>query len=347
MTAAAATNESSFAWRDVVVTIASVAEQILSRSFAVYRVNTETAIKIRDAHRLAIKFFQESKTTKTAAAAASNEEILINRYQRIVNGNLHGYNALPSKEIFRTWYKYDSDNYEEEQQQQWPSEEFRTNTLILAKDLHRLLLKCVRHIVILKNQQNITSNVSKEKIPIPLPPQKRFRISPSNTCDPQMIYTDDSNYSNNKNDGKIQSWSFRGYNCPLDYFFYHNQNPYATNCSEHTDRGVLVLVCLTDVPGLEVESSPTSTSKSSFVCPELLVHNANLYKEREDYACSDLVCIMTGDKLSQLLKSTITATTASKETCISGVDYPSACVHRVRNHLKRARLSISYELRLD
>jgi len=83
-----------------------------------YRVNTETAIKIRDAHRLAIKFFQESKTTKTAAAAASNEEILINRYQRIVNGNLHGYNALPSKEIFRTWYKYDSDNYEEEQQQQ-------------------------------------------------------------------------------------------------------------------------------------------------------------------------------------------------------------------------------------
>jgi len=76
------------------------------------------------------------------------------------------------------------------------------------------------------------------------------------------------------------------------------------------------------------------------------VHNANLFTERADYACSDLVCIMAGDQLSQLLKSTLTATTASKENSISRVDYPSACVHRVRNRLKRARLSISYIARV-
>jgi isopenicillin N synthase-like dioxygenase len=42
-----------------------------------------------------------------------------------------------------------------------------------------------------------------------------------------------------------------------------------------------------------------------------------------------LICILTGDQLSQL----------------TGTKTP-ACIHRVRNRLKRARLSISYELRV-
>ena len=50
---------------DVVVTtsVAKAAEQILSLSFAIYRVNAVTANKIRDAHRVAIKFFHEASTT--------------------------------------------------------------------------------------------------------------------------------------------------------------------------------------------------------------------------------------------------------------------------------------------
>ena len=389
---------------DVVVTtsVANAAEQILSRSFAIYRVNAVTANKIRDAHRVAIKFFHEASTTtattttisETATSIATetptapdNKELFISRYQRIVNGNLHGYNVLPSKELFRTWYKDDDgdkDDDGEEKEQPWPSEDLRKNTLLLAKDLHRLLTECIRHIIVLKkNQQQrhlcdstTTSNTSQEEEEeeeaksIPFPPRKRCRTSSSS-----LSSSSSSSSSNNdkNNDETNPPWSCRGnpHGCPLDYFFYHNLNLNSINCSEHIDRGVLVVVCLTDVPGLEVLSSSSVSSSSPvsslslsktkrFLCPELLVHNANLYKERTDNdACSDLVCIMTGNQLSQLLMSTRettligsnTATTTTNKKAskiISEADfYPPACVHRVRNHLKRARLSISYELRLD
>jgi hypothetical protein len=126
---------------------------------------------------------------------------------------------------------------------------------------------------------------------------------------------------------------------PLDYFLYHNKVPHSVNCSEHIDRGVLICVCLTSVPGLEVlchnhhhggddNDGDNDNDSSSFVCPEVLTHNANLYQEPEP--CSGLICIMVGDQLSQLLTGTKI----------------QSCVHRVRNNLKRARLSISYELRV-
>ena len=230
-----------------------------------------------------------------------------------------------------------------------------------------MLTECIRHIIVLKkNQQQrhlcdstTTSNTSQEEEgeleakSIPFPPRKRCRTSSSSSSS--------SSSKNDKNNDETNSpWSCRGnsHGCPLDYFFYHNLNLNYINCSEHIDRGVLVVVCLTDVPGLEVLSS-SSVSTKRFLCPELLVHNGNLYKERTDNdACSDLVCIMTGNQLSQLLMSTRettligsnTATTTNKKASkiISEADfYPPACVHRVRNHLKRARLSISYELRLD
>jgi hypothetical protein len=335
--------------------------------------------------------------TATATVPNKSKDLFINRYQRIVKGNLHGYNVLPSKELFRAWYNDDNnDNDREEeqhqQQQEWPSKEFRKNTLLLAKDLHCLLTECVRHIIILKNQhhhcdspttRSSSSQEEQEAKSIPFPPLKRFRTSSSsasNTENPISIYPGDNNKNENENENDKNNdetnlpWSCRGHNggCPLDYFFYHNRNPNSINCSEHIDRGVLVVVCLTDVPGLEVLSSSSSSSSVSslsktktkkFLCPELLVHSANLYKERTDNdACSDLVCIMTGDQLSQLLISTreitligsntaaAAATTTDKKASriISEADYyPPACVHRVRNHLKQARLSISYELRLD
>ncbi|OEU10234.1 hypothetical protein FRACYDRAFT_247849 [Fragilariopsis cylindrus CCMP1102] len=221
---------------DVVVTtsVANAAEQILSRSFAIYRVNAVTANKIRDAHQI--------------PTAPDNKELFINRYQRIVNGNLHGYNVLPSKELFRTWYKDDDgdkDNDGEVKEQPWPSEDLCKNTLLLAKDLHRLLTECIRHIIVLKKNQ-----------------QQRH------------------------------------------------------------------------------------------------LYDSTTTKRTDNDACSDLVCIMTGNQLSQLLLSTRettlinsnTATTTNRKASkiISEADYyPPACVHRVRNPLKRARLSISYELRLD
>ena len=48
-----------------------------------------------------------------------------------------------------------------------------------------------------------------------------------------------------------------------DYFLYHNRSPgVAANCTAHVDRGVLVAISLTDVPGLEVRSG------GRWVCPE-------------------------------------------------------------------------------
>ena len=113
-------------------------------------------------------------------------------------------------------------------------------------------------------------------------------------------------------------------NCPLDYFFYHNNNqdPESENCSEHIDRGALICVCLSAVPGLEVRQKNSDT----WFCPESLIHNASLYQEKEPV--SGLICIMAGDQLTEFVGQKI------------------ACVHRVRKNLKRARLSISYELRL-
>jgi hypothetical protein len=155
--------------------------------------------------------------------------------------------------------------------------------------------------------------------------------------------------------------------CPLDYFFYHNHHPSLVNCSEHVDRGVLIVVCLTNVPGLEVlpssmrsnqDGNDSNMMSHTFVCPEVLVHNENLYREVDD-PCSNLVCIMAGDQLARLLSTLkeVMDTVSRNEDPGNGRepkenegqrdgDLPMACLHRVRSHLKLARLSISYELRL-
>ena len=95
--------------------------------------------------------------------------------------------------------------------------------------------------------------------------------------------------------------------CPLDYFLYHGKNSKAVNCSEHVDRGVLICICLSNVPGLELYSN------GSWICPEEVDEGS-------------LVCILAGQQLRQFS------------------DIP-ACIHRVRNNLPKQRLSISYELR--
>lgn len=111
---------------------------------------------------------------------------------------------------------------------------------------------------------------------------------------------------------------FHKRNCPLDFFFYHNQNSSVENCTDHVDRGYLICVCLTPVPGLEVWSA----NHGEFLCPEELLKSPN--------CSSNLICVMVGDELRR--------------------KYPlqlKACVHRVRAPLQSPRLSISYEIRLQ
>jgi hypothetical protein len=367
---------------EVTETIADAASEILSHSFAVYRVEAATAAKIRAANRTAVGFFRETRIATTSAPSDdvtvnNNIRAFLERHRRVKNGNLYGYNVpLQSKELFRTWYQSDScfktenngsnknnDQEEEEleyfrDQQPWPSNEFCVASFHLAKDLHRLLLECLQQMTIQneKKDANEHNDMSLSKptqdhsqqrrklIPSVPPPRKRFRVSSNATPEPFDNESDNDTRTNIGNDGDEKtnmSWlsSLRPSCCPLDFFFYHNRIPNAVNCSEHVDRGALVVVCLTDVPGLEVRSSASQTS--SFHCPEVLIHNENLYRERtDDLCCPGIVCIMAGDQLSRLLSSSNAADAATTTT-------PRACVHRVRNPLNRPRLSISYELRFD
>ena len=365
---------------EVTETIREAADQIFSHSFAVYRVHPASAAKIQAAYKTAVGFFRESSVSTTKSSQddvngniTRRRRDLVERYRRVKNGNLYGYNIpLESKELYRTWHNpapeitreyHGGDKKQEEKQQldnfrnqqPWPSDEFCVASFHLAKELHQLLSECLQHMIVLghsmheQKRNNVENDASfskssrehrqqrKIKSSSP-PPKKRFRTSADVAPDHFDARNENDSISNicdNESDEKDLLWpSFRSSLCPLDFFFYHNRVPNAVNCSEHIDRGALIVVCLTDVPGLEVHSSASQTF--SFQCPERLVHNENLYQERmDDLCCSDLVCIMAGDQLSKVL-------TLSKSTLT-----PNACVHRVRNPLKCARVSMSYELRLD
>mmetsp|Transcript_2516 Transcript_2516/g.5478 ORF Transcript_2516/g.5478 Transcript_2516/m.5478 type:complete len:418 (+) Transcript_2516:79-1332(+) len=171
----------------------------------------------------------------------------------------------------------------------------------------------------------------------------------------------------NENTTIIQKLVSQRHLCPLDYFLYHNRRALKNddvggknsssvlipNCTEHIDRGRLIVVCLTNVPGLEVLDLERLRNlchhdddrDSCFVCPETIVHNYNLYHDVEEMK-TNLVCIMAGDQLHRDLVSLLGLKEEEEieVTAASAVQVPP-CVHRVRNNLKRARLSISYELR--
>jgi hypothetical protein len=170
--------------------------------------------------------------------------------------------------------------------------------------------------------------------------------------------------------------------CPLDYFLYHGQqerrqqqlqaashqrhsdssthtvtahdNPNTTttqtnpaivvpNCTAHVDRGLLIVVCLTNVPGLEVWSR--RRHGGSYRCPETLSQNATLYQELEPCAGGDFVCIMAGDQLPDYCCQPTRTMEDDSQQQGPPPRRLDACVHRVRNNLPQARLSISYELR--
>jgi hypothetical protein len=167
--------------------------------------------------------------------------------------------------------------------------------------------------------------------------------------------------------------------CPLDFFLYHNERKnsnYNTtrnivhNCTQHIDRGALICISLTNVQGLEVLSNNNSHSKISneWICPEEWIkslfqpNNRNLYNEN-GCDCSQFICILAGDQLLKVLSSLEQKEDEEKQGhgCEKGKEekentllyeykqqYPglAPCIHRVRDDLCRARLSISYELRM-
>jgi hypothetical protein len=196
-------------------------------------------------------------------------------YQRIVEGHLYGYNEpSPAKVLFRAFCG--------SSHQPWPNDTFRIAASEVAQKLHKLLSECCREI---------------DRLPILVGNEKPVKRAKSLLIE-DSVDLPETNAQ-----------------CPLDFFLYHGRlEESVVNCSEHVDRGLLIAVCLTDVPGLEV----LPREKKSFVCPEerILPSDGSYH-----------VCIMTGDQLKKIRS-----------------DMP-ACVHRVRNDLMNERLSITYELR--
>jgi hypothetical protein len=287
----------------ITTSLAGAAREISKHSFAIYKAPVGTANAIQDAWNEAVPVLNAEDPPSTNC-------------QRIVQGHLHGYNVPSrSKRLFRAFCG--------SPEQPWPNPRFQQTSLQVADHLHQALAECYHHLERIESIQT-PSNPSSEAYPqhsgmesssLPLstlesenqsPARKRARLSRTHSKNLKMPLT-------------AQDTSA----CPLDYFLYHNQDPSAVNCSKHVDRGLLIAVCLTDVPGLELLVSP----EKQWVTPEVWIHNAHLYQETESACSSGWICILAGGQLSQRMNI-------------------APCVHRVRQPLKRARLSISYELRV-
>lgn len=261
-----------------------VARELVNRSFAVYELDPPTADLVGLAWR--------------QASAVLAEETPPNTWTKIIDGHLHGFN-VPSKakRLFRA--------YSVHEDQPWPNEVFRVASQKLSQELHSILTDCLASI-------RLGKYVDEESQSLVDPGDERQRKRARKGLSSQFTRANGDAYPISKA------------GCPLDYFLYHNRKQSATNCSQHIDRGFLIVVCLTDVPGLEVFDRTSQT----WLCPEVSIHNQSLYKEKLEHPTSKYVCIMTGDALSR---------------CSDGCLSP--CLHRVRDNLKRARLSISYEIR--
>ena len=237
---------------NVTTTLQDAAKDILSKSFTIFKLDDPTTQNVKIAHREAKTFFQRSMTMNHQQKNEQQQQLLLSSYQRILNGNLYGYNEpSPSKLLFRA-YCYCHEEEDNNVQQPWPTQNFQKTSRNLVMDLHLLLEKVYQQIQILHFNNNHRCKASSSTTTGPKtslsssPPRKRIRQDNiiadhhADDGDEKIMAIIDPNHTFDKS------------TCPLDYFFYHNQNPSFENCTEHVDRGVLILVCLTNVPGLEV-----------------------------------------------------------------------------------------------
>jgi hypothetical protein len=294
----------------VTSTLEDAAAEIKRSSFTVFRVPPRTAHAMHDAWREAAKILNNPPPSDDSADD-------LDEWTRIVGGHLHGYNE-PSraKRLFRAFPASSA--------QPWPNDRFRQVSRNVAEQLHGILLSCHAHLKDnLDNDIGLTvsqdqSCREKKSVEDKVSQQEQFQETATASSTPRKRRRLD------------QISTSLPAHCPLDYFLYHNNDPTAINCSEHVDRGLLIAVCLTDVPGLEILVKDKEDCEANcWFCPEVAIHNSNLYNEIPDSSVSDLICIMAGGELSRAIETDV-----------------RPCVHRVRNKLRRSRLSISYELRL-
>jgi len=215
----------------------------------------------------------------------------------------------------------------------------RNASIEAAESLHDLLTRILDEIrsVVAKRRGVGTGDTSCVEKGICSPSKKRRRLCPEVSATSIKASMPNA----------LPSMRHAGY-CPLDYFLYHGGTSTAggsaPNCSEHVDRGSLICVSLTDVLGLEV----LPRGSANFVCPEVLSCGEALRRDRGSAGCGDLVCVMAGDGLAEACgirgrRGFDIEASASGQG--GGEEMLRACVHRVREELERARLSVTYELR--
>ena len=332
---------------EVCTTTEKAALSILRRSYAILRVESSTAESIQSSWLAAKQFFGSTVLDDDDKHVAGGHDGDARR--RIVNGALYGYN-VPSdaKRLFRSIC---SDQAKEVQP--WPDDldrgHLRRSSIDAASRLHALLIDCLEE---LKAVAATTCSATDEM------EESSFTVSDRTQRTVGSVGGDFDTGHRRKRQRTLLSPTAavpakscnlfipRSMNeaqyCPLDYFLYNNNRGRRNeNCSEHVDRGILICVALTHVPGLEV----FCRESNRYVCPELIAKGEALLGERCS-GCSDLVCVMAGDQLKEALAKMSGGKGEDEHTCIgSMLMNTSACVHRVRNRLERARLSLTYELR--
>lgn len=308
-----------------------VAESILTHSFAVYRLDDATAEASSLSWDAARQFFSR---------AAVSPEQHVSDYQKIVDGNLLGFNVVSdAKVLYRAlcsdWAR---------RHQPWPDAndggELRRASTELAERLHDILVACLEEIRRCASRLRGDDGGKRAPQNRPAPPRKKRRFSTESRASRRsatsgQFPSEGAMVRPETEPFCIPKTSKSGKVCPLDYFLYHGVRP-ANNCSEHIDRGVLICVLLSDVPGLEVRPR----GSASFVCPETMIHGDNLFRERR--SCRGLVCVMAGDELKLVCDP---SGRCDGDSQWSNERMYDACVHRVKTELTRARLSVTYELR--
>ena len=318
---------------------------MIERSFAVVRVGPGTEAAVAGAWGAARALFSGAPTGEAGGRGGregdeAEAEAFVREHQRTAGGDLLGY-ALPpggAKALFRAACS----GWGERAGQPWPSLEgeeeggegssLRSSSLAAAEVMHSLLVDVLDEIrTAVREEEEEEEEWGSGGGGHPDPPRKKRPRIP----DPPRYEVD------------VPRTFREATYCPLDYFFYHGRDPALTNCSEHVDRGVLICVALTDVAGLEVlprDAAGGCGGRRAFVCPELLSRDEALRSERGESGCGSLVCVMAGDQLAAACRRPRSCAGAGAG---AGGSRPplSACVHRVRNGLGRARLSVTYELR--
>ena len=308
-------------------TVAQAVESLRTHSFAVFECDSDLSESIQTAFRMFLDCLESHDGNRRAWPRVIDVN---NGNGNDGNGNitgglgLMGYNTpSPAKMVFRA--------YPHHPRQPWPDDDhphhgctLRDASQDVAARLHHVLHLCLQELCHQPSEEDsaFTDGEGGKETEDEGPALKRLRTTAYLNDDDEKVETQDSH-----------ACAIPPTNgcCPLDYYYYHNRGPdNVPNCTEHVDRGLLIAVCLTDVPGLEVRMPPNSSpDHSSWMCPE----EAMVWQRHKPgvHPPPAYVAILAGDTL--------------RDHVPSGVPTIPACVHRVRTPLTAPRLSISYELR--